>query len=120
MDEYAMAWHSQWLEGTLSGAHRKPMTAHVSASKLPFEDRDDKDKTYVDVENVRYNGCIQDKFTHIQMHDGKALVTGAAFEKLILQGLLHIILEQMHTIDLTGKTDPELIRIITNAGRTAD
>jgi hypothetical protein len=29
-------------------------------------------------------------------------------------------LEQMHTVDLTGQTDDEIITIITNAGRTVE
>jgi len=32
----------------------------------------------------------------------------------------HMILEQMHTIDLTGKTGEEIITIITNVGRTVE
>jgi hypothetical protein len=59
-------------------------------------------------------------FTQIQMHNDKALVSGAALKKIILDRLPHKILEQMHTVDLTGKTDDEIIGIITNAGRTAE
>ena len=59
-------------------------------------------------------------FTKIQMYNDKAMVSGAALKKLILDRLPHKILEQMHTIDLTGKTDDEIITIITNAGRTAE
>jgi hypothetical protein len=54
------------------------------------------------------------------MHNDKALVSGAALKKIILDRLPHKILEQMHTVDLTGKTDEEIITIITNAGRTAE
>jgi len=54
------------------------------------------------------------------MYNDKAMVSGAALKKLILDRLPHKILEQMHTIDLTGKTDDEIITIITNAGRTAE
>jgi hypothetical protein len=59
-------------------------------------------------------------FTQIQMHNDKALVSGAALKKIILDRLPNKILEQMHTVDLTGKTDDEIISIITNAGRTAE
>jgi hypothetical protein len=59
-------------------------------------------------------------FTQIQMHNDKASVSGAALKKIILDRLPHQILEQMHTVDLTGKTDEEIISIITNAGRTAE
>jgi len=54
------------------------------------------------------------------MHNDKALVSGAALQKIILDRLPLKILEQMHTVDLTGKTGDEIITIITNAGRTAE
>jgi hypothetical protein len=38
-------------------------------------------------------------FTH------KAMVSGAALKKLILERLPQKIIDQMHTVDLTGKTD---------------
>jgi hypothetical protein len=59
-------------------------------------------------------------FTQIQTYNDKAMVTGPALKKLILDRLPHKILEQMHTVDLTGKTDDEIITIITNAGKTAE
>ena len=120
MDKYAAAWHIQWIKGTVSGKHPKSITGYVQALKLRFEDRDDKDEAYASLEKVRYDGCIRDMFTQIQMFNDRALVTGAALKKLILDRLPHKILEQMHTVDLTGKTDEELITIITNAGRTAE
>ena len=120
MDKYAAAWHIQWIKGTVSGKHPKSITGYVQALKLRFEDRDDKDKAYASLEKVRYDGCIRDMFTQIQMFNDRALVTGAALKKIILDRLPHKILEQMHTVDLTGKTDEELITIITNAGRTAE
>jgi len=93
---------------------------YVQALKLRFEDRDDKDEADASLKKVRYDGCIRDMFTKIQMFNDRALVSGAALKKIILDRLPHKILEQMHTIDLTGKTDNELITIITNAGRTAE
>ena len=72
------------------------------------------------LEKVRYEECIRDMFTQIQMQNDKAMVPGAALKKIILDRLPHKILEQMHTVDLTGKTDNEIISIITNAGRTAE
>ena len=59
-------------------------------------------------------------FTQIQMYNDKAMVSGMALKRIILDGLPHKILEQMHTVDLTGKTDDEIISILTNAGRTAE
>jgi len=120
MDSYASSWHIQWLKGTLSGLHPKSMTGYVNALKLRFEDRDAKDEAYAELERVRYEGCIRDMFTQIQTLNDKAAVTGAAFKKLVLERLPHKILEQMHTVDLTGRTDQEIMTIITNAGRTAE
>jgi len=120
MDSYAASWHIQWLKGTLSGLHPKSMTGYVNALKLRFEDRDAKDEAYAALEKVRYDGCIRDMFTQIQTLNDKAAVTGAAFKKLILERLPHKILEQMHTVDLTRRTDQEIMTIITNAGRTAE
>jgi len=54
------------------------------------------------------------------MFNDKVLVTGAVLKLLILERLLQKILEQMHTADVTGETDQEIITIITNAGRTVE
>jgi len=54
------------------------------------------------------------------MYNDRALVSGAALKKIILDRLPNKILEQMHTVDLTGITDNGLISIITHAGRTAE
>jgi hypothetical protein len=120
MDKYAAAWHVQWIRGTLSGKHPKSITGYIQALKLRFEDKDAKDEAYSALEKVRYDGCIRDMFTQIQMHNDKALVSGAALKKIIQDRLPHKIQEQMHTVDLTGKTDDEIVTIITNAGRTAE
>jgi len=55
--------------------------------------------------------------TQIQMHNNRALDTGAEFKKIISERLPHGILKQMHTIDLSGKTNTEIVEIITRAGR---
>jgi len=120
MDSYAASWHIQWLKGTLNGTHPKSMTGYVNALKLRFEDKDAKDEVYAELEEVRYEGCIRDMFTKIHTLNDKAMVSGAALKKLILERLPQTILEQMHVIDPTGKTDNEIITIITNAGRTAE
>jgi len=120
MDSYAAAWHIQRLKGTLAGVHLKSMTGYVNALKLRFENRDAKDEPYADSEKVRYEGCIRDMFTQIQTYNNRAMVTGAALKKLILQWLPQKIIEQMHTVDPMGKTDLEIITIITNAERTAE
>jgi hypothetical protein len=120
MDSYAVSWHIQWLKGMLAGTYPKSMTGYVNALTLRFEDKDARDEAYSELEKVRYEGCIMDMFTQIQTHNDKALVMGAAPKKLILERLPQKILEQMHTVDLTGKTDQEIISIITNARRTAE
>ena len=102
MDSYASSWHIQWLKGTLSGLHPKSMTGYINALKRRFEDRDAKDEPYAELEKVRYEGCIREMFTQIQTLNDKAAGTGAAFKKLVLERLPYKILEQMHTVDVTG------------------
>jgi len=96
------------------------MTGYINALKLRFQYRDAKDEAYADLELVRYEGCIRDMFTKIETYNDKALISSAALKKLILERLPQRILEQMHTVDLPGKTDQEIINIITHAGRTAE
>jgi len=120
MDSSAASWHVLWLKGTLARLHLKPMTSYVNALKWRFQEKDTKDEAYADLENVRYEGCIPDMFTNIQTFNHKAMVTGAALKKMILERLPQKILGQMHTMDLTGKTDQEIITIITKAGRTTE
>jgi len=120
MESYAASWHIQWLKGMLAGTHPKSMTRYVNALTLRFDDKDAKDEAYAELEQVRYEGCIRDMFTRIQTHNDKAKVMGAALRKLILERLPAKILEQMHNVDLTGKTDQEIMTIITNAGRIAE
>ena len=120
MESYAASWHIQWIKGTLNGTHPKSMTGYVNALKLRSEDKDAKDEAFASLEEVRYGGCIRDMFTRIQTFNDKDMVSGAALKKLILERLPQKILDQMHVVDLTGKTDNEIITIVTNAGRTAD
>jgi hypothetical protein len=96
------------------------MTGYLNVLKLRFEDKDAKDEAYADIEKVRYEGCIWDMFTKSQNFNHKAMVTGAALKKIILERLPQKILERMHTVDLTGKPDQEIITIINNARRTAE
>jgi hypothetical protein len=105
MDSYAASWNVQWLKGTLNGPHPKSMTGYINAFKLRFEDRNAKNEAYADLEKVRYEGCIRDMFTKIQTVHDKAMVTGAALKKIIIERLPQKIIEQMHTLDLTGKTN---------------
>lgn len=48
------------------------------------------------------------------------MVSDVALKKIIVQRLPHKIIQQMHTLDLTGKSYQEIITIITNADRTAE
>jgi hypothetical protein len=105
MDSYAASWNVQWLKETLNGPHPKSMTGYINAFKLRFEDRNAKNEAYADLEKVRYEGCIRDMFTKIQTVNDKAMVTGAALKKIIIERLPQKIIEQMHTLDLTRKTD---------------
>jgi hypothetical protein len=92
----------------------------VNALKLRFEDNDAKDEAYADMDKVRYESCIRDIFTKILTFNENDMVTSAALKKMILERLPQKILVQMITVDLTGKTDQEIITIITNAGRTLE
>lgn len=67
LDKYATERHIQWIEGTLNGSHSKSMTGYINARKLRFEDKDGKDKAYAHLQAARYEGCITDMFTQIQM-----------------------------------------------------
>jgi hypothetical protein len=120
MTSNAASWHIPWTKGTLSGAHPKSKISYVNALKLRFQDRDARDEADEDMEKVRYEGCIRYMFTKIQTFNDKAMVTGAALKMMILQRLPQKIDEQMNTVDLPGKTDQEIITIITNAGRIAE
>jgi len=79
-----------------------------------------RDVAYAKMEKIRYKGCIRDMFTRIQTRNDRAQLAGASLKKLILERLPLKILDQMHMVDLTGKTDNEMIDIITNAGKTAE
>jgi hypothetical protein len=83
MDQYAAAWHIQWIKGTLAGKHLKSITGYIQEVKLGFEDRDTKHEAYAELEKVRYDGCIRDMFTQIQMHNDKAMVSGPALKQMI-------------------------------------
>jgi len=50
----------------------------------------------------------------------KAKVTCAALKKMILRRFPQKILNEMHTVDLTAKTDQEITTIFINAGRTTE
>jgi hypothetical protein len=120
MKSYAASWHIQWIKGTQSGVHPKSMTGCMNPPELRFENKDAKNEAYADLEKIRYEGCICDMFTKIPTLNDKAIVSGAALKKMILERLPQKILEQMHTVDLTGKTYKEIIMMVTNAGRTVE
>jgi hypothetical protein len=120
MEDYAAAWHIQWIRGTMVGTYPKSMTGNIAALKLRFDDAEAEDEAYADLERVRYVGCVRDMFTQIKVFNDQAKVTGAALKKIILDRLPMMMLDLMHTTDLNGKTDDEQIAIITKAGRTAE
>jgi hypothetical protein len=119
MKKYAAAWHVPWERQALKGLFPRSWTTYQNDLVLRFEDREVRDEAYADLEKVRYEGDIWDMFTKIQMYNDKAQLTGAGLNKLILDRLPEKVLGQMHVVDLTRKTDQEMIEIITKAGRTA-
>ena len=120
LKKYAAAWHVQWERQALQGKFPRSWTTYQNDLMLSFEDKEARDKAYADLEKVRYEGDIWDMFTKMQMYNDKAQLTGAGLEKLILDRLPEKVLSQMHVVDLTRKTDQDMIEIIVKAGRTAE
>jgi len=120
LQKYAGAWHVQWERKALAGQYPRSWTTYQNDIKLRFENKEARDVAYSKMGQIRYKGCIRDMFTRIQTYNDKAQITGAALKKFILERLPNKILDQMHVVDLTGKTDQEMIDIITNAGKTAE
>jgi hypothetical protein len=120
MVKYAGAWHVSWERKALSGQFPRSWTTYQNDIQLRFEDREARDEALAEMEKIRYTGWIRDMFTQIQTWNDKAQLTGAGLKKLILDRLPTKILEQMHTVDLIGRTDADIIDVITKAGRTAE
>jgi len=120
LQKYAGAWHVQWERKALAGQYPRSWTTYQNDIKLRFENKEARDVAYSKMGKIRYKGCIRDMFTRIQTFNDKAQITGAALKKFILERLPAKILDQMHVVDLTGKTDQEMIDIITNTGKTAE
>ena len=120
LQKYAGAWHVQWERKALAGHYPRSWTTYQNDIKLRFENKEARDVAYSKMGKIRYKGCIRDMFTRIQTFNDKAQITGAALKKFILERLPSKILDQMHVVDLTGKTDQEMIDIICNAGKTAE
>ena len=120
LQKYAGAWHVQWERKAVAGQYPRSWTTYQNDIKLRFENKEARDVAYSKMGKITYQGCIQDMFTRIQTFNGKAQITGAALKKFILERLPIKILDQMHVVDLTGKSDQEMIDIITNAGKTAE
>jgi len=120
MKNYAALWHVQWERQALAGKFPRSWTAYENALSLRFDDKEARDEAYTELEKIRYQGDIRDMFTKIQIHNDKAQLTGAGLKKLILHWLSVNVLEQVHTVGLTRKTDREMIEIISRAGRNAE
>jgi len=120
LQKYAGAWHVQWERKALAGQYHRSWTTYQNDIKLRFENKEARNVAYSKMGKIRYKGCIRDMFTRIQTFNDKAQITGAALKKFILKRLPAKILDQMHVVDLTRKTDQEMIDIITNAGKTAE
>lgn len=54
------------------------------------------------------------------MHNDKDQLTGAGLKMLILDCLPEKILLQMYTVDLTGKSDLEMVETILKARKIAE
>jgi len=120
LEKYAAAWHIQWERQALAGTFPRSWTLYQNDLALRFEDKEAHDEAFADLEKVQSNGDIRDMFTEIQMYNDKAQLKGAGLKKLILNRLPVKILEQMNTVNLTGRTDQEMIDTINKAGRTAE
>jgi len=120
LQKYAGAWHVQWERKALAGQYPRSWTTYQNDIKLRFENKESRDVAYSKMGKIRYQGCIQDMFTRIQTVNDKAQITGATLKKFILERLPTNILDQMHVVDLTGKSDQQMIDIIPNAGKTAE
>jgi len=118
LKKYAAAWHVQWERQALAGEFPSSWTTYQNDIVLRFEDKEARDEAFADLERAQYEGDIRDMFTKIQIYNDKAQLTGAGLNKLILDRLPVKILEQMHTIDLTRRTDQEMIDTIMKSGRT--
>jgi len=117
---YVGAWHVQWERNALAGIQPRSWTTYQNDIALRFEDKEARDVAYSTMEKVRYKGCIQDMFTRFQNYNNRARLTGAGLKKFTLEHLPIKIVDQMHVVELTGKSDQEMIDIITNAGKTAE
>jgi len=120
LNTYAAAWHVQWERQALVGKFPTSQTTYQNNLKLMFEDKEARDEASGEQVKIQYHGDIRDIFTKMQMHNGKAQLVGAGLKKVILDCLPVEVLEQMHTVDLTGKSDQEMIEIISKSGRTAE
>jgi len=96
----------------------RPQIIHHKALVNWFIDKEARDDIYAKLEKVRYNGCISDIWTKIQMCITQPPVTGSALKKLILDQLPQHIQEHMYTVHLAGKSKEVMINIWGSAGWT--
>ena len=105
MKQYEAAQHVQWERQALAGKFPRSWPTYQNHLMLRFEDKEAWGKAYAELEKIRYDGDIRDMFTKSLMTNDKAQLTGAGLKKLILDWLPVKVLEQMHTVDLTRKSD---------------
>jgi len=118
--KFAPAWHVHGERQPFAGKFPRSWATSQNDLMWGFNDKEAREEAYAMLENIRYDGDIGDMFTKIRMHNDTAPLTGAGLMKLILNLLPVEALEQMHTVDLTGKLDQEMIEIISKAGRTTE
>jgi len=114
---YTQSWHIQWEKQALAGKFPRSWTTYQNDITWKFEDKEARVEAYAKMEKVSNKGDIWDMITKIQTYNDNAQLTDAALKKLILHRLQLKIIEQMHTVDMTGKWDEEMIEIISKAGR---
>jgi hypothetical protein len=119
LTKHAGAWHVQWERHAVAGKHPRSWTPCQKDIELRYDDTEARGMACTKMEQVRYKGDIGDIFSRIQTYNDKAQLTRAALKKLIQELLPIKILDQMHMLNLTGKSDQEMIDIITNAEKTA-
>jgi hypothetical protein len=108
---YTVESHVQWIKGQLNSTHRKLLTGNENRLTLQFAVRERGYKRYANLKNVKYEGCIGNLFTQIQIHQHKALVVNIALTNLVWKRSPHHILKQMHMLDWTGRGDDDIICI---------
>lgn len=112
--------HVQWEKQALARTFPRSWPTYRNDLVLMFEDETARDEAYSELDILWYDGDIRDMLPYPQTHHDKAQLTGASLKKLMLDRLPVKVLELMHTVDLTGNSDQEMIEINSPTGRAAE